>query len=313
MKKSYNIEIKVNNDTNPQTRKKYDDEFTINVNNIAEYKWDETDEEFISKLPSDKYGVYVVYSDEQCIYVGETAMNGGFQNRFKKHHYLQEFLTEARRVVLYEINKELSNERILLEKIKIKQLNPILNRAEEKEQSLKFSNDVANRIRELTDDLLKVFDYYADKIKNPEKIQEIDNRVGKKFRQVYNLLQTVRLPILPAENSVSLSENGVIPTVILPNVIYCPQCSGEPCEVCNSTNKLIITDNSPCKICSGKGFINNDYCSECKGTMVKDFKPFNEDEFKDRRWRVCSPCYGTGETVNEETCPDCNGKRFIYQ
>ncbi|HEB2439601.1 hypothetical protein CN335_12520 [Bacillus thuringiensis] len=313
-KKSNNIKVKVNCDTKPSVQKKYDYELTININNVEKYEWHEKDEEFIYKLPSDKYGVYIVYSNEHCIYVGETAMKGGFQNRFKRHHYLPEFLVEARRVVLYEMDKERNNERILLEKIKIKELNPILNRAEKREKSLELSNEVANKIQELTDNLIEAFEYYSAKIGKSEgkKIQEIDAQVGKNFRKVYRLLEKIRLPISSSKNLIALSENGVNPILILPYIIDCPQCSGEPCDICNSTSRLIEINGGPCKTCGSNGFVNNEYCDDCKGTGIIEFKPFDENEIKDMRWESCSSCEGIGETVDEETCPECKGEKVIY-
>ncbi|WP_218923365.1 GIY-YIG nuclease family protein [Bacillus toyonensis] len=312
-KESNNIKVKVNCDTIPSTRENYGYEITIKINKVEEYEWHKEDADFIYKLPSDKYGVYIVYSEKECIYVGETTMNGGFQHRFKKHHYLQEFLVEARRVVLYEMDQERNNERILLEKIKIKELNPILNRAEKKEKSLELSKDVANKIQSLTEDLLEAFDYYSAKLvkSKDNEIQKVDAQVGKKFRQVYRLLEKIKLPISSSENLTALFENGVNPIYFLPNIINCPQCSGEPCDICNSTSQLIMINGDPCKTCGSNGFVNKDYCEECKGTGIEEFKPFNENEIKNRSWESCSSCGGTGETLDEETCPDCKGMKII--
>lgn len=56
----------------------------------------------------------------------------------------------------------------------------------------------------------------------------------------------------------------------------CPHCHGSklervPCPVCGGTGKL--TDNSTCKTCDGKGWLEEGDCSECGGTGLSDREP----------------------------------------
>ncbi len=65
-------------------------------------------------------------------------------------------------------------------------------------------------------------------------------------------------------------------------------------------------------VCIDTGFINNQWFNKCKGTMTKEFEPFNENELKDSRWESCCSRYGTDETENEEIYQECNGQRFMH-
>ena len=91
----------------------------------------------IDQLPSDKCGVYVIYSQkdtDNCLYVGKTWDNDGFKGRFTKHKsekkHWDDFVIDAHSVSLFFIDKDEPQHILLFERIKIAQLNPLLNRDE---------------------------------------------------------------------------------------------------------------------------------------------------------------------------------------
>lgn len=101
---------------------------------IQNILWKEDDYTF-HFLPNNERGVYVVYgkpdrrdseSPNHVLYVGETGNN--FRTRFQNHDYRTLFVLFATKVHLYKFNNNEDAERILFEKAKILDLEPLLNK-----------------------------------------------------------------------------------------------------------------------------------------------------------------------------------------
>lgn len=287
----------------------------IKINNIVPMEWD--DDDFVSKLPVDKYGVYIVYEEGTCIYVGETRNNEGFKGRFENHHYLDEFNAKATKVVLYQMDRNLDNDRILFEKIKIKELNPILNRAENRDESIQYSASVLEGIRNKTDDLIELFS--NDSKFTNDQIEEMDKRTAKNFRAVLEILNQLdpRGYVENDSRELALRENE-IHSIISRTIVGCPRCSGGQCDVCEGHQQIIV--KSKCKKCRGIGYtaskkaknaksLEDSYCDKCRGTGY-DFIPYDETIHTKLYTEPCPSCENTGAT-GDEVCSECNGERFV--
>ncbi|MGE7932353.1 hypothetical protein [Viridibacillus arvi] len=89
--------------------------------------WNDTND-VLEQLPKDKHGVYTIFEEDKCIYVGKTWATNGFYGRLSAHEKLDTFKKRADKITLFFIEKDNTNEILLFERIKISQLEPILNR-----------------------------------------------------------------------------------------------------------------------------------------------------------------------------------------
>ncbi|PFR04421.1 hypothetical protein COK31_11160 [Bacillus cereus] len=286
----------------------------IEINEILVKEWKEDNP--ISSLPSDKHGVYVVYRNNKCLYVGETKNKDGFKGRFQNHHYLKEFKVRATKVILYVIDKEKHNDRVLYEKLKIKELNPILNRVEEREKSINYTLSIIDEVKQNVKELIEIFGEGF----NGES-QEVEKNVVNNIRQVQEILKQVNPMeyVLGNNQEIIQQENGLTPRLNYNSikVVDCMMCNGENnCDICNGNGKLIV--KSICTDCDGVGYkegstnINNKgYCKTCEGTGYSSFTAFEENNHTNFYIESCKVCENTGINVDEEPCEECKGKRFI--
>ncbi|MEX3624689.1 hypothetical protein [Viridibacillus arvi] len=291
----------------------------IKIENIIELQREECEDldSIFQRLPKDKHGVYIVYDNTNCIYVGETKNSNGFFGRFQNHHYLTEFRTKARRIILYVIDKKYDNDRLLFEKLKIKELNPVLNKEENKKQSLMYTQDVFEYLRDITKTLIEELPNSEDLNINEDEdeLVKIDKRIAKELSQVISMLEK----IIPdsqenVEEKAFENEDGVDTLFINnPNFIDCPHCSGEKCDICLSTGKLKIERNSKCAKCKGSGFLNNGYyCDNCNKVGFTNYTPFETSDINNYD-KQCNECGGNGKSVDDEVCKICNGSGYIIR
>lgn len=282
----------------------------IEVIDIVEENW--IGDDFHLSLPSDKHGVYVVFENDKCLYVGETKNQKGFKGRFEGHHYLREFRTNATKIILYIIDKEKHNDRVLFEKLKIKELNPILNRTERREDSIKYSLNVIEGIKQ---DINELIDIFGQGTNIDQK--ELEKDVIKNFRTIHEILDQIDPEkYVYGNKSQHVSGSGLNPQLNYTSikVIDCVMCNGEKeCRVCGGNGKLVVEE--VCNDCDGIGYRegSNDkgYCSICKGTGYSVFTVFEKNNHTKLFLESCSTCDNTGEDVSEEVCEVCNGKRYI--
>ncbi|MCM3390608.1 hypothetical protein M3649_21220 [Ureibacillus chungkukjangi] len=126
-KKEYKIEGTAISERNPYAyeyeRPHYID-WELEVEETDFIKWNRDNWKW---LPNDKEGVYVIYKEDGTpLYIGTTGNKDGFRGRLRKHNKKKYFLLEAGYIKLYYIANPTS--RLLFERIKIHQLEPILNR-----------------------------------------------------------------------------------------------------------------------------------------------------------------------------------------
>ena len=285
----------------------------IEVDEIIEKEW--KGDNFHSTLPNNKYGVYVVYDNDKCLYVGETKSKNGFKGRFKDHYYLKEFRSRATKIIMYIISKEKHNDRVLFEKLKIKELNPILNRAEEREISINYSNKVLVEIEQYVRELIDIFG--DDEDNRNTKSEEMEAVVIKNVRKVKNILDQVNpKEFVYGDNLEDHIEGGMSQQLNYKSikVIDCMMCNGDKeCDICLGNGKLI--GEKLCNDCDGIGFSEksnkNGYCKTCRGTGFSSFKVFNEREHIKLSIEKCKICESTGKDVDGDLCKECNGARFI--
>lgn len=117
-------------------------------------QWESTDT-VIRSLPDDKHGVYVIYDDKGCLYVGKTWQGLGFRGRIRTHKNLDVFSAQANFISLFYIDGSNTQQILLFERIKIAQLNPTLNRDDD---SAKIKSDSIRDESHRT--LQKYFQYF---------------------------------------------------------------------------------------------------------------------------------------------------------
>lgn len=283
----------------------------IVIDEVLVKEWEE--DKFVLSLPRDKHGVYVVYENHKCLYVGETRNQQGFKKRFQGHQYLKEFNARATKVILYVIDKEKHNDRVLYEKLKIKELNPILNRVEERKKSIDYTLSVINEVKLNVEELIEIFneDFTGD-------VKEVEKNVVKNIRAVQKILREINpIEYVFGDNQeVSQEENGLTPRLNYHSikVVDCMMCNGEKhCKICNGNGKLIA--KSICENCDGDGYKDNyvDYCKTCKGTGYSSFTVFEENNHTSLYVENCRVCENTGVNVDEKPCDECKGNRLIVK
>lgn len=309
--KSYEIRLNISNINIAATKKLKN----IKIKNIIELQREECEdfESIFQGLPKDKHGVYVVYDNTNCIYVGETKNSKGFFGRFQNHHYLTEFRTRARRIILYVIDKKNDNDRLLFEKLKIKELNPVLNKAENKKQSLMYTEDVFEYLRDITKTLIEKLPNSEDLNINEDEFKKIDKRIAKELSQVILMLEKIIPDSQENVEEKAFENEAGVDTLFInnPNIIDCPHCSGENCDICLSTGKLKIEPDSKCVKCKGSGLLNNGYyCSYCNKIGFKNYTPFETSDIN-IYYKQCNECGGNGNSVDDEVCKICNGSGYI--
>lgn len=95
-------------------------------------------------LPDDKKGVYIIYSETgEPLYIGSTGNKKGFRGRLSKHHNKELFGLKAEHIKMYYIEDPTA--RLLFERIKIHQLEPILNR--DFQHSLKVTDNYLGNLK----------------------------------------------------------------------------------------------------------------------------------------------------------------------
>lgn len=123
---------------------------------VISWKRDDSNYNFLSELKGIS-GVYVIYDDSGCMYVGTSGGKRGIFNRLRYHEKLTHFKETAELVVCYRFDDK--KERLLFEMVKIIQLNPSLNSDEKgltEELIRKYEDEVEDKIWDIIEQICEI-------------------------------------------------------------------------------------------------------------------------------------------------------------
>lgn len=283
--------------------------FNINIKEIIELERNKDNfDDFLSLLPKDKHGVYVVYDDKGCMYVGETKDIEGFHGRFEGHEHLKSFKVKSKKITLYVIDKKYDNDRLLFEKLKIRELDPYLNKTQNKKLSIEYTERVMRELKEKAEEFIEFLS--NDMGINEDKLNKVnmENKVATHLNAVLTILESPESLDDKTGETTALEEN-TLNTVIYRDknfeMIPC-FCTGGECDMCQETGFLLV--KSKCKKCDqGVSVKEQGLCSACRGTGYKIVKPLETTVVNQN----CLVCSGTGKDADDNACEECKGEGMV--